>query len=487
MAHLPPLTRTMTHSLSKRRAELPLRIAHADTGPTGPIFRIDLPRLPVRTVPSSLLAAHARAKRWPIPATAGQGEGFSQDIRVLPMYRDKDNVMAITTGMHRPPDQGDRERLVPPVTWLRLAGAWLVVGLFTLFGTDWLASLNPLVATGIFALLFSTILAASFGVVREADHLAHQLGEPYGTLILTLSIVSIEIILIASVLLGPGEFPTIGKDSIFAVMMIIMNLVMGICLIAGAVRHGGQEFNIQGTGAYLSMIAVLAIVGMILPSYLSNPGEFTARQAIGVSVLTTLLYGAFLWMQMSSHRRFFIQPPAGAMTVAVLTKVAKQDGASAQPRQPRDARALWVRAAVLLALILPIVLLAHHLAIVTDYGIAAAGAPVAVGGILIAIIVFTPESLTAVRAAMNNEMQRAINLCHGAFVSTVGLTIPAVLLIGLATGKQVIMGLTNTEITLFIATMVLSMLSFNGQRTSPIQGLMHLVLFAVFALIVFDP
>lgn len=381
-----------------------------------------------------------------------------------------------------------RERLVPPATWLRLIGSWLVVGLFAVFGAGWLGEpLNPALATCVFVVLFSTILAASFGVVREAEHLAHQLGEPYGTLILTLSIVLIEVVLIASVLLGPGEFPTIGRDSIFAVMMIIMNLVIGICLIAGATRHGDQEFNAQGASAYLSMIALLTGIALVLPNYTTSAGEFSITQAVGISVLIALLYGTFLWMQMRSHHRFFVQPPQGAMTIPVPEKRHEIKDATFSTSNSRDTRAIAIRSCILLALILPIVLLAHHLAIITDYGIAAAGAPAAVGGVLIAIIVFTPESITAVRAAMNNEMQRTINLCLGAFVSTVGLTIPAVLVIGLITGKQVIMGLSNAEITLFVVTMALSMLTFNGQRTSPIQGFMHITVFAVFGLILFYP
>lgn len=381
----------------------------------------------------------------------------------------------------------EKERLMPLMTWLRLCGSWLVVGLFMVFGNHWLGDpLDPVTATWVFILLFATIVAASFGVVREADHLAHQLGEPYGTLILTLSIVSIEVILIASVLLGPAENPTIGRDSIFAVMMIILNLVIGICLIAGAARHRDQEFNAQGAVAYLSMIALLTSTALILPNYLSGMGEFSKTQATGISVLTALLYGLFLWMQMGNYQRFFIQPEQGSMAVPALREVAPESTDTTTGRA-RDTRAIVVRSVVLLALILPIVLLAHYLAIVTDYGIAAIGAPVAVGGVLIAIIVFTPESITAVKAAINNEMQRAINLCLGAFVSTVGLTVPAVLVIGLITGKQVIMGISNTEIVLFAITMILSLLTFNGQRTSPIQGLMHLVLFAIFGLILFYP
>lgn len=377
--------------------------------------------------------------------------------------------------------------LVPPATWARLIGAWLVVGGFIALGADGLgARLDAWTAAGVFALLFGTILAASFGVVHEADHLARQLGEPYGTLILTLSIVSIEVILIAAVLLGPGQFPTIGRDSIFAVMMIIMNLVIGVCLIAGAARHGDQEFNAQGATAYLSMIALLTGVSLVLPGHTSGAGELSTVQAVGIAAITVVLYGVFLWMQMRSHRRFFVQPPRGAMSIRVLMRPDPGQQGLAMAR-PRGTVTLVVRSCLLLGLILPIVLLAHYLAIVTGYGIARAGAPTAVGGVLIAIIVFTPESITAVRAAMNNEMQRAVNLCLGAFVSTVGLTVPAVLVIGLITGKQVIMGISPAETVLFVVTMALSLLTFNGQRTSPIQGAMHLAAFAVFGLLLFQP
>ncbi len=376
-------------------------------------------------------------------------------------------------------------RLIPRATWALLACAWLVVGLFMALGAQWLAApLRPSMAAGVFALLFATILAASFGVVRQADHLAHQLGEPYGTLILTLSIVAIEVILIASVLLGPGDFPTIGRDSIFAVMMIIMNLVMGMCLLTGWARHGDQEYNSQGAASYLSMIALLTGTALVLPNYTSGAGEFTRVQAAGMAVLTALLYGVFLWLQMRSCKRFFIQPPAGEMA-------SPADAAAPMPavatHAPAGRKTLLLRSALLLAMVLPIVLLAHYLAIVTDYGIAAAGAPPAIGGVLIAIIVFTPESITAVRAAMNNEMQRAINLCLGAFVSTVGLTVPAVLAIGLLTGKPVVMGVSATETLLFAVTLVLALLSFNGQRTSPVQGWMHLMLFGVFGMLLFQP
>ncbi|HCW21066.1 calcium:proton antiporter [Achromobacter sp.] len=380
---------------------------------------------------------------------------------------------------------------IPNTTWLKLGWAWLVVIAFTVYGGTWLAEpLTPATAAACFAVLFFTIVAASFGVVHEADLLAHKLGEPYGTLILTLSIVSIEVILIASVLLGPGEFPTIGRDSIFAVMMIIVNLVMGICVIVGGLKHGEQEFNAQGANAYLSMIALLTGTALVLPNHLSGAGEFAPLQAWTIAAVTAALYAVFLLLQMRSESRLFIQPRPGMMAVPARATTSISPSQGAQYRAPAatgDRAAILTSSLLLLGMIIPIVLLAHHLAIVIDYGVATAGAPVAVSGVLIAIIVFTPESLTAIKAALNNEMQRAINLCLGAFVSTVGLTVPAVLVIGLITGKQVVMGISPLETVLLALTLVLGMLTFNGQRTSVMQGAMHLALFITYGFLLFFP
>ena len=380
---------------------------------------------------------------------------------------------------------------IPNTTWLKLGWAWLVVIAFTVYGGTWLAEpLTPATAAACFAVLFFTIVAASFGVVHEADLLAHKLGEPYGTLILTLSIVSIEVILIASVLLGPGEFPTIGRDSIFAVMMIIVNLVMGICVIVGGLKHGEQEFNAQGANAYLSMIALLTGTALVLPNHLSGAGEFAPLQAWTIAAVTAALYAVFLLLQMRSESRLFIQPLPGMMAVSARAKTSispSQGALQGTPDATGDRAAILTSSLLLLGMIIPIVLLAHHLAIVIDYGVATAGAPVAVSGVLIAIIVFTPESLTAIKAALNNEMQRAINLCLGAFVSTVGLTVPAVLVIGLITGKQVVMGISPLETVLLALTLVLGMLTFNGQRTSVMQGAMHLALFITYGFLLFFP
>lgn len=374
---------------------------------------------------------------------------------------------------------------IPKNSIVKIVVAWLVVIAFLIGGHGWLSpSMTPVAAGICFTVLFATILMAAFGVVGEADELAHSLGEPYGTLILTLSIVSIEVILIAAVMMGPNEAPTIGRDSIFAVMMIILNLVTGICLIVGGLRYGEQEYNAQGAVAFISMTVVLVGTALLLPNTLSTGnGTFWPSQAIVLSILTVLLYGAFLLLQMGRYRSFFMQPKAGTLAIRLYgTQQAQLDTAHGRKV---DRKQNLVHAVLLIALMVPIVLLAHDLAVVIDYGVASAGAPVAVGGVLIAIIVFTPESITAVKAAFNNENQRAMNLCLGAFVSTVGLTVPAVLTVGLITGKTVVLGISPLETVLLALTLVLTLLTYLGQRTSAMQGFMHLTLFGVFSLLLF--
>lgn len=381
--------------------------------------------------------------------------------------------------------------IVPVATRIRLGIVWLVVIAFAVFGHGLLGALMAATTAIIaFLVLLITIVGAAFGVVKEADALAHKLGEPYGTLILTLSVVAIEVILISAVLLGPGENPTIGKDSIFSVMMIIMNLVMGLCILTGSLKFGEQEYNAQGTMTYLGMIVMLGGLGMLLPNFIVGAGEgiFSNTQAIVLSSLIIILYGSFLFFQMKSYRHLYIQPRAGFLEIPFSERKFYDQPTTDDVVTNNNSRLeIWVRSIVLFAMILPIVLLSRNMAVVVDFGIKAANLPLLLGGVLIAIIVFTPESMTAVKAAMNNEFQRAINLCLGAFVSTVGLSIPSVLIIGLITGKRVEFGLNTTETILFTITLLLSVITYSGKRTSPIVGMMHLVLFAVFILLIFNP
>jgi len=381
--------------------------------------------------------------------------------------------------------------IIPAGTRIRLVAVWLIVSLFMVFGHSLLGDAMSLtIAAIVFLVLLLTIIGAAFGVVKEADELAHKLGEPYGTLILTLAIVSIEVILILAVMSGPGENPTIGKDSIFSVMMIIMNLVIGLCILLGGLKFGEQEYNAQGTMSYLAMIIMLGGIGMMLPNAIEGAGGgiFSNTQAIMLSSLISVLYGLFLFLQMKGYRHLYVQPKTGSMEIPFkerYVEIASDNITNTTVKGNKNE--IWIRSIVLIAMILPIVLLSHSMAVVVDFGINAANLPPFLGGVLIAIIVFTPESMTAIKAALNNEFQRAVNLCHGAFVSTVGLTVPAVLIAGLITEKTVMFGLTSTETILFVITLLLSVMTFLGKRTTPMVGIMHLALFVVFIMLIFNP
>ncbi len=329
------------------------------------------------------------------------------------------------------------------------------------------------------AAIIVVIAVCAFGVVTEAEHLAHRLGDPYGTLVLTLSIAAIEVILIAAVMLGPGEHQTIARDSVMAVSMIIMNLVVGVALIAGGLRHPGLRANRDGVSAYLAMLIVLLSIAFAFPAFLGDDGAYGPAAAIGMIVLVVLLYAFFLQRQMGPQKTDFQEVGARSDADSAPSRPAVRAVLAAHRGE------LVARTLLLLALVLPIVLLSHDMATLLDAGLDRLGAPVALSGVLIAMIVFLPETITTVRAALGGEMQRVSNLCHGALVSTAGLTIPAVLTIGLLTGESVLLAESPVNLLLLGLTLALTMATFSARRMTPVHGAAHVMLFAVYGLSVF--
>jgi Ca2+:H+ antiporter len=365
---------------------------------------------------------------------------------------------------------------------LRLAAAWASVAIFLLFGDSLLGLLGaPLPSLLIFVWLLAVIVWAAFGVVHEAEELAERLGEPYGTLILTLSIVIIEVALVGAVMLGATGAPTLGRDTMFAVLMIVLNGVVGIGLLIGGLRHFSQRYNLKGASSYLAVIIPLTVIPLFLPNFTTSTtdGTLTSFQAIAFSLFTLALYGAFLALQTGRHSMFFREPEDEKPGAA----------ASSTPESPSTSSVgeILPHVGLLLANILPIVILSKSLAKVLDYGIAKLGAPPALGGILIAMVVFTPECITALRAITANQVQRAVNLCLGGAASTLGMTVPAVLLIGVFTGQPVVLGLSATNMVIAAMTLLLSTLTFTGTRTTMLEGAVHLAVFFVFLVLVFSP
>lgn len=331
----------------------------------------------------------------------------------------------------------------------------------------------------ILAAIVAVIAVCAFGVVTEAERLAHRLGDPYGTLVLTLSIAAIEVILIAAVMLGPGEHRTIARDSVMAVSMIIMNLVIGVALIAGGLRHPRLRTNRTGVTAYLGMLIVLLAVAFAFPALLGDGGAYAPATAITMIVIVVLLYAFFLQRQMGAQKVDFQEVDANADARDA------GDRASVRAVVAEHRTELIARTVLLLALVLPIVLLSHDMAVLLDDGLGRLGAPVALSGILIAMIVFLPETITTVRAALSGEMQRVSNLCHGALVSTAGLTIPAVLTIGLLTGQPVLLAESPVNLMLLGLTLLLTLSTFSSRYLTPLHGATHLLVFVIYGVSVF--
>lgn len=358
---------------------------------------------------------------------------------------------------------------------LRLGVAWLTVVVFLLAGPALTLNASAPVLALLFAWLLGVILWAAFGVVHEAESLAERLGEPLGTLVLTLSIVIIEVALIAGVMLDAKGAPTLGRDTMFAVLMIVLNGVVGIGLLVGGLRHHQQTYNLQGASAYLAVIFPLTMIALVLPNFTASTsvGTLSRLQSVFFSVFTIVLYVLFLWLQTGRYRGFF---------------------AEESPEQTEEAAAhvpaagsLAGNVLLLLANILPIVILSKSIAKLLDRGIDALGAPIALGGVVIAMIVFMPEGISALRAVAANQLTRAINLCLGAAASTLGLTVPAVLLIGLLTGQTVVLGVSQANMVLLAVTMLLGALTFSSGRTTMLEGAVHLTMFFVFVVLVFSP
>ncbi|WP_166973483.1 calcium:proton antiporter [Brevibacterium atlanticum] len=368
----------------------------------------------------------------------------------------------------------------------------------------------PLLVTALIVIV-AVILVCAFGVVHEAEHLAGRLGDPYGSLVLTLSIVLIEVVLIAAVLLGPGDHATIARDSVMAVTMIILGAVVGLCLLIGGLRHGDLMHNRTGVSTYLSMIIVLAALAFALPAVIGSDGSYLPWQEIPIIVLTIGIYTFFLTQQMGAQAADFVEvDPRLTRTIAEAAAPAVDTGSITEAAPgvdaPREVEAapdvdaspgirdilsthrveIVTRLALLIATVTPIVLLSHDMATLLDDGLGRLGAPVALSGIVIAMIVFLPESITSIRAAWAGEIQRVSNLCHGAQVSTVGLTIPTVLVIGLLTDQPVVLAESPVNLLLLGLMLLLSVATFAAKRGTAVHGAAHLVVFAAFGISVFS-
>jgi Ca2+:H+ antiporter len=347
----------------------------------------------------------------------------------------------------------------PALLWWAVAAptaAWLLyAGLTFDLGGGYLIA----VAAG----LIGAVLAA----VHHAEVVAHRVGEPFGTLLLAVAVTVIEVGLIVSLMLAGGPATTaLARDTVYAAVMIILNGIVGACLIVGGARFGEQSFGLHGVSASLATLAAIVVLSLVLPNYtVSDPGPFySASQLTFIAAVSIGLYGTFVLVQTVRHRDYFL---------------AAGDDAAAHATPPTACTAL-VSTALLLASLVVVVLLAKALSPSIEAAVQAINAPKALVGVIIAAVVLLPEGLAALRAARANRLQTSLNLALGSALASIGLTIPAVAMVSISMGLTLTLGIDLKATVLLVLSLFVSGLSLGTGRTTVLQGAVLLVIFATY-------
>lgn len=323
--------------------------------------------------------------------------------------------------------------------------------------------------------LIVMMIVTVFVVLRHAEAVAHRVGEPFGTLVLTIAVTAIEASVIVSMMLHGANNPTLARESVFSTVMIVSAGVVGICLTIGGLRHRQQDLKRQGTSALLAVVVALSILTLVLPDFTlsAGPGNFSALQLVFVSLLCLLLYGSFLLAQTTRHRDDFVDAPANP--------------AHDDPHAPSGG--LLARIVLLVVGLVGIVLLAEYVAAGIEQGLASLQVPQsdAIVGAFIATLVLLPEAIAAIKASYRNELQRSLNIALGSACATIGLTIPVVAIASLITGRGLTLGLATGDIVLLVLALAVSLVSFGTGRTNALTGSVHLVIFVAYLLLIVVP
>jgi len=317
--------------------------------------------------------------------------------------------------------------------------------------------------------LVIALIAGILAAVFHAEVVAHRVGEPYGTLVLALAVTGIEVALIVSLMIAGGEAARgLARDTVFASVMIILNGMVGLCLLSGGRRHGEQSFGLFGVSAALVTLAAISVLTLVLPNYTTTtPGPVYSRSQLSfIAVVSLMLYGTFVLVQTVRHRDYF------------LPTTAEADEAVHAP--PPSNQMTLLSATLLLVCLGAVVLLAKALSPSLERIVGSIGAPKTLVGIIIAVVVLLPESIAAYQAARANRLQTSLNLALGSALASIGLTIPAVSIVSLMTGWTLSLGIDAKSTVLLVLSLFVASLSLGTGRTTVMQGTVHLVIFAVY-------
>ena len=316
-------------------------------------------------------------------------------------------------------------------------------------------------------LLIGSVMVA----VHHAELVALWLGEPYGTLVLTLAVTIIELSLIVSLMLTGDPNPSLVRDTVLAVVMLVLNGLAGICIVAGTLRHREQEYQTLGANAFLAVLMPMAVLVLVLPNYtLATPGPYYSKlQLIFVGSICLALYLVFLFVQTVRHQDYFV--PTGGIETEHAAAPSARIGA--------------ISGGLLVLSLVAVILLAKLLAPFIERSIVAAGAPFKLAGVIVAAIVLLPEFFAALRAAQRNQLQTSINLALGSAVACIGLTVPAVTVIAIWLGQPLALGIDNAATVLLVLSFLVAILTYGQGRTNLLAGFVHLVLLASYIFMIF--
>jgi Ca2+:H+ antiporter len=319
--------------------------------------------------------------------------------------------------------------------------------------------------------LTTALLVSVIAAVHHAEVVAARVGEPFGAIILALAVTIIEVGLIVSIMLGDNPAPTLVRDTVHAVVVIVMHGIAGLCIVVGTLKHREQEFRVQGAAAFLIVLLPMTAVTLVLPNYTtSTPGPYySLPQLAFVSVVCLALYVAFTFVQTLRHRDYFtsVLPEAGG--------------------ERPSGRLAAIALGLLILALTGVVLLAKAFSPFIQAAADAVGAPEAAVGVIVAAIVLMPEAATAVAAARANRLQTSINLALGSGVASIGLTIPVVAAVSWWTATPLTLGVTPGGAVLLALSFMMALVTYGTGRTNLLSGIVHLILFATWLFLIFLP
>ncbi|ELZ9930132.1 sodium-potassium/proton antiporter ChaA [Cronobacter malonaticus] len=336
----------------------------------------------------------------------------------------------------------------------------------------WGSSQSLPVIVGINALALVAILSSAFSVVRHADVLAHRLGEPYGSLILSLSVVILEVSLISALMATGDAAPTLMRDTLYSIIMIVSGGLVGVALLLGGRKFATQYVNLFGIKQYLIALFPLAVIVLVFPMALPG-GNFSTGQSLLVAMISAAMYGVFLLIQTKTHQNLF-----------VYEHEDESDDDDPHHGKPSAHSSLW-HAVWLVIHLVAVIAVTKMNANPLEALLSHLNAPVSFTGFLVALLILSPEGLGALKAVLNNQVQRAMNLFFGSVLATISLTVPTVTIIAILTGNDLQFALGAPEMVVMLAALMLCQISFSTGRTNVLNGSAHLALFAAYLMTIF--